>query len=67
MQKRHDQLSKRIAREIFDPLCIVDLEKEVPSLDAEHMDLWAAQDSRRGPGPTEVVGDRRPFAAGRGP
>ena len=41
MQKRHDQMSKRIAREIFDLLSSTQLEKEVPSLDAQHMDLWA--------------------------
>jgi hypothetical protein len=41
MHKRHDQLSKRIAREILDLLCSTQLEVEVPSLDALHMDLWA--------------------------
>ncbi len=40
MNKEHDQLGKRIAREILDLFGDVDQEVEVPAHDAQHMDLW---------------------------
>lgn len=46
MHKLHDQMAKRIAVEIFDAYGQAQPEKEVPSPDAQRMDLWYQTDRK---------------------